>query len=617
MAQYGRLKEFDADSEPITAYLERVELFFEANDVGDGKRVPILLSNIGPKTYGLLRSLTAPKAPKEKSFKELSELLKAHFEPAPIVIAERYRFHRRDQAAGESIGDYVAELRRLTAHCQFEATTDYLEEALRDRFVCGLKNESTRKRLLTETGLTFSKALEIAKSLETAAKDAQQLKGSEQTGTVHNVASRSPRKEACYRCGRTNHRASDCKFKEAVCHNCGKRGHLKRRCKQPQRGDRRGNGWRRERTKWVDREQNSEEDPDENLGVYVVEKLANRPIQVELQLDGKPVTMEVDTGAAVSLISEWTLKQVLPKAAIHNTTVVLRTYTSERIPVRGELQVMVQYGNQKKRLTLYVTKGEGPCIMGREWLKSIRLDWRTIGLATMDATQTRLHTLLETYKEVFRDELGTMNSVKAELKLKENVTPRFHRPRPVPFALKGAVEQELARLEEKGILKKVSHSSWAAPVVPVPKKDGKVRICGDYKVTVNPHLDVDQHPLPRPEELFATLANGKAFTKIDLSQAYQQMQLEESSAQYLTINTHTGLYQYTRLPFGVASAPAIFQRAMDMILQGIDGVICYIDDILVTGITDKQHLERLDEVLKRLKTNGLRVKREKCAFFRT
>ena len=180
-----------------------------------------------------------------------------------------------------------------------------------------------------------------------------------------------------------------------------------------------------------------------------------------------------------------------------------------------------------------------------------------------------------------------MNLAKAELKLKEIVIPRFHRPRQVPFTLKGAVEQELAGLDEKGVLKKVSHSSWVAPIVPVPKKDGKVRICGDYKVTVNPHLDVDQHPLPRPEELFSTLANGKAFTKIDLSQAYQQMQLEESSAQYLTVNTPTGLYQYMRLPFGVASAPAIFQSAMDMILQGIDGVICYIDNILVTGITDK------------------------------
>ena len=89
MAQYGRLKEFNADSEPITAYLERVELFFEANKVADGKRVPIS-SNIGTKMYGLLRSLTAPKAPKESSFKELLELLKAHFKPAPIVIAERY-----------------------------------------------------------------------------------------------------------------------------------------------------------------------------------------------------------------------------------------------------------------------------------------------------------------------------------------------------------------------------------------------------------------------------------------------------------------------------------------------------------------------------------------------
>ena len=143
-------------------------------------------------------------------------------------------------------------------------------------------------------------------------------------------------------------------------------------------------------------EQGPEEDPDEKLGVYMIGKSSNHPIQVELQLDGKAVTMEVDTGVAVSLISEQRLKQVLPKAAIHNTAVVLQNYTSERIPVRGELQVMVHYGDQKKQLALYVTKGDGPCLMGREGLESIRLDWRTIGLATMDATETKLHTLLET-----------------------------------------------------------------------------------------------------------------------------------------------------------------------------------------------------------------------------
>ena len=84
--------------------------------------------------------------------------------------------------------------------------------------------------------------------------------------------------------------------------------------------------------------------------------------------------------------------------------------------------------------------------------------------------------MLKHYDEVFQDEVGTMKNIKAKLKLKENATPKFHRPRTVPFALKEAVEQELNRLEEKGILQKVNYSDWAAPIVPVPKKDGKVSV---------------------------------------------------------------------------------------------------------------------------------------------
>ena len=108
----------------------------------------------------------------------------------------------------------------------------------------------------------------------------------------------------------------------------------------------------------------------------------------------------------------------------------------------------------------------------------------------------------------------------------------------------------------------------------VPKRDGGVHLCGDYKVTVNPALDVDKYSIPRPEDLFATLAGGKYFSTIDLSHAYNQLPLDVESRKFLTINTHRGLFQYTRLPFGVASAPSIFQKTMDTILQGIDGVIC-------------------------------------------
>ena len=90
--------------------------------------------------------------------------------------------------------------------------------------------------------------------------------------------------------------------------------------------------------------------------------------------------------------------------------------------------------------------------------------------------------------------------------------------------------------EKEGVLEKVDHSEWAAPIVTVPKKDGRVRICGDYKVTVNPALDVDQYPLPCPADLFATLAGGKYFSKLDLSQAYHQIQLDPTSRKYVTIN---------------------------------------------------------------------------------
>jgi hypothetical protein len=125
---------------------------------------------------------------------------------------------------------------------------------------------------------------------------------------------------------------------------------------------------------------------------------------------------------------------------------------------------------------------------------------------------------------------------------------------------------------------------------------------------------LDKYPLPIIDDLFASLAGGKRFTKLDLSHAYQQIELDEDSRQYVAISTHKGLFRYNRLPFGLASAPSIFQRTMENLLQGIPGVCVYIDDILITGRTDEEHLEHLDEVLRRLAEAGMRLKKGKCAY---
>lgn len=125
----------------------------------------------------------------------------------------------------------------------------------------------------------------------------------------------------------------------------------------------------------------------------------------------------------------------------------------------------------------------------------------------------------------------------------------------------------------------MDRSEWAAPVVVVPKTDGSIRLCGDYKVTVNKCINEELYPLPTVQDLLSKLAGGTLFSKIDLTHAYQQLELDDQSQKYLTINTHLGLFNYKRLPFGVSSAPSIFQKVMDQVLQGIPSVVCFFDDI--------------------------------------
>ena len=125
---------------------------------------------------------------------------------------------------------------------------------------------------------------------------------------------------------------------------------------------------------------------------------------------------------------------------------------------------------------------------------------------------------------------------------------------------------------------------------------------------------MEQYPLPKPDELFATLAKGRIFSKLDLSQAYLLFLLGDASIPYVAINIHQGLYTFTRLPFGVASAPAIIQKLMDKVLLGLEGVLCYIDDILVCGVDEANHFQFLEEVFARLERHGFRLKQEKCQF---
>ena len=328
-----------------------------------------------------------------------------------------------------------------------------------------------------------------------------------------------------------------------------------------------------------------------------------------MKINSVDLSMELDTGASLSVISEQQWRDNLDEFELEDSDVRLKTYTGEELKIIGQAMVKINYENQEHELPIQVIQGNGPALIGRNWLRSIRLNWEAIKRVSDD-----LDDVLMEHREVFKDELSTMREVKAKLHVKPGSTPKFYKPRSVPHALKGAIEKELDRLVGMGALEKVRYSEWAAPVVAVVKPDNSIRLCGDYKVTINSALEVDQHPLPNPEELFVTLSGGKKFSKLDLSRAYQQILLDEDSREFVTINTHKGLYRPRRLPFGVASASAIFQSKIEQVLQGIPMVVCRVDDILVSGKTDQEHLRNLTEVLSRLENAGLRLKLAKCQF---
>lgn len=287
MATIRHIDAFDEAIEQWTTYIERFDHFTKANDIDEEKRVPMLLSVMGTKTYGLLRTLVAPAKPGEKTCQQ-----------------------------GENVSQYVAVLKQLSEHCDFGT---HLEDALRDRFVCGLNNEAIQKRLLTESALTFHKAVEIALAAETVAREAKQLSSSLKVNALHVSSPKQQRN--CKRCGKTNHTEEDCWYKDQACHSCGKKGHIGRVCRNKQNFERErkcqskfkpckrcGKDDKR-RVHHLDTGGNqsgeSSADTEKEVSLYMVtrsEQLAH--ICITPEIERKMIEMELDTGAAVSLISK-------------------------------------------------------------------------------------------------------------------------------------------------------------------------------------------------------------------------------------------------------------------------------------------------------------------------
>ena len=355
MATHGAVSSFDPSTEDWTTYTERMRHYFVANDVTDAdKKRSILLSACGPATYKVIRNLVEEGKLDTTPYEEIVKLVKSYYDPPPSMIMQRYKFNTRIRSASESVAHYVAALRELAQHCEYK---DSLQDMLRDRLVCGVNHEGITNRLLSEKKLNFDKALELAQSIESAERDTRQLKATQEPSTpqVHHSNVRRPptrpRREqskpatqrsspACFRCGEP-HSPSTCRFIHAVCNACKKRGHIARVCRSRpvlRRPARRANN-----VAEADDEESANEVED-SYHMFTVRNKSCKPIVREIAINGVQIPMEVDTGAAYSVITEITYQKIAQLKGVGDlepSDLKLKSYSGQLIKVLGQLPVVV------------------------------------------------------------------------------------------------------------------------------------------------------------------------------------------------------------------------------------------------------------------------------------
>ncbi|XP_075530088.1 uncharacterized protein LOC142563419 [Dermacentor variabilis] len=559
----GRPPEF-ADAEGTwPTYRVRLEAYFEALSIVDPtKKRALLIASLTDSAVRVVQGRCQPKKVNELSYEEVVGYLEDYYAPEVNEIAASYAFFMRSQQDGEAAQDFIADIRRLAEKCNFGTS---LERMLRDRIACGVLDEDVRRHLLTRRKLTLEEAADFAVSAQRAVENARSMSSAH--SEVHfarqkrHSSKRLPKPEqrdVCGRCGES-HAEDECKHLRAVCHRCGKRGHLRRMCLSSTNSDRRQGSYpgRQRRQGSYAMAAGEDTSSDDNGALHTITAVLHhaatirkvRPIYKDISWNNVPLTMLVDTGSPVSVIPVTVFRKYKQLWPPLESSQLKLSYLLGELPVVGQLSMTATCDGKDIPGTVIVVDSSGPSLWGRDTIKA----FNEVGVAMLSnvvanlqpagiqAVSTGLQQLLDEYADVFAPGLGLCKGPPVTFQLKENACPRFFKARTVPYALRDKMSESLDQLVAEGVLTPVKTAEWATPVVPILKGDGSLRLCGDFRMTVNAATVVEQYPLPRVDDIFARLNGGEVFTTLDLRQAYNQLPLDEEAKKITVLNTQKGV----------------------------------------------------------------------------
>ena len=521
----------------------------------------------------------------------LFEKFKAYCEPKKNIIIERYKFNTRAQNDSETLDEYLTDLSKLAKRCEYGALET---ELIRDRLVCGIQKQVVKERLLREATLTLDLAISICRADEESQKNVSLMKQEE----VNAVSKRKENNKHfetehdCGRCGK-KHPPRQCPAFKKECNKCKRTGHFAKMC--------------RSRTQEVVQEVNTDE---KEYWIGSIDAIdSNKDWKVDLMIKGRKVKAKVDTGAQVNVISK-TLTDRL-NIPLANSCVKLTSYTGNKIPVAGKTTLICVYKDSSFAIDFIVTSTpSATTILGLETSEKMNLFQRVHEVEKGESKT--INGLIDEYKDTF----GSLGCFESEhhIEVDPKVEPIVSPPRRIPLAQRKKLSTKLEEMERDGVIKKVEDpTEWVNPMIIVNKPDGSIRICMDPK-RLNSAIKREHFQLPTMEELTLEMNEAKYFTKLDASSGFWQIPLDESSSYLCTFATPFGRYRFCRLPFGIKSAPEVFQKEVLRHFGDLPGVVNFEDDLCVWSKTLEEHVERLKKVFERARKCGIKFNRKKCEF---
>ncbi|UYV60943.1 hypothetical protein LAZ67_1002894 [Cordylochernes scorpioides] len=587
----------------------------------EADKIDLFMYLMGDRADDIFRTF---KFEKEEEATKIDSVLKAfdsHFCVRKNIIYERAKFNSRIQEDREPVDEFITSLYKLADSCEFEGLH---EQLIRDRIVVGVRDKALSERMQLDSELTLEKAVKMVRQQEAVRQQQVDLQRPSTSQKVNQVKfnsknfspkqqqqpSRKKEKSAktrsrCPKCGSFTHREGQaCRAEGQKCNLCSKTGHFANCCPDKQA-----------KTAEVKAVSELDEEIGFLLEVSAVEDSSNldddesecrRRWTAEIQVNGKRVKFKLDSQADVTCVPLSLFKKIMGQQRLVKSDINIRAAEFSELQTVGMFISTLRDGNYEIKEKIYVIRRLSEPLLSRRACELLNLARR------IEVVATRINPIKE-FPEVFEG-LGQIGNP-YEIKLKPGAKPyAVHTPRRVPIPLMEKLKTRLEELERAGIIAQVNVATeWCAPTVIAGKPNGDIRLCVDLS-RLKEHVQREVHPMPVVEHMLGQLGEARFFSKLDANSGFHQIPLSPDCQHLTTFITPFGRYKYCRMPFGISLAPEYFQRVMSIILQGMDGVMCYLDDILIFASDSKTHDRILRLVLRKLKEAKVTLNKAKCVF---